>query len=39
MCDFHHHGADDLEPLSEDEFVLDTPCVRAFVETVRDSRS
>ncbi len=35
MCDFHSHGAD-LQPLPEDELVLDTPYVRAFVETVRD---
>jgi predicted metal-dependent enzyme (double-stranded beta helix superfamily) len=30
MCDFH-----ELEPLEHDEWVLDTPRVRAFVEDVR----
>jgi 3-mercaptopropionate dioxygenase len=35
MCDFHEHDADLLEPLSADEFVLDTPYVRAFVAAVR----
>ena len=33
MCDFHDHGG--LEPLPADEWVLDTPRVRAFVEAVR----
>jgi len=31
MCDLEH----DLPPLDEDEFVLDTPLVREFVERVR----
>jgi len=35
MCDLHHHNTDDLEPLSEDEYVLDTPRVRRFVAEVR----
>jgi predicted metal-dependent enzyme (double-stranded beta helix superfamily) len=34
MCDFHDH--DDLEPLAEDQYILDTPYVRAFVQLVRD---
>jgi predicted metal-dependent enzyme (double-stranded beta helix superfamily) len=33
MCDFHDH--DELEPLAADEWVLDTPLVRGFVEGVR----
>ncbi len=33
MCDFHDHG--DLEPLADDEWVLDTPPIRAFVDEVR----
>lgn len=32
MCDFHDH---DLEPLEHDEWLLDTPLVRAFVDEVR----
>jgi predicted metal-dependent enzyme (double-stranded beta helix superfamily) len=32
MCDFHAH---ELEPLDHDEWVLDTPRVRAFVGGVR----
>jgi len=35
MCDFHDHDADDLEPLAEDEYVLDTPFVRGFVADVK----
>lgn len=34
MCDFHDHS-DELEPLAEDQYVLDTPFVRAFVEDVK----
>jgi predicted metal-dependent enzyme (double-stranded beta helix superfamily) len=34
MCDFHDHGG--LEPLAADEWVLDTPRVRAFVGAVRE---
>jgi predicted metal-dependent enzyme (double-stranded beta helix superfamily) len=33
MCDLHDHG---LEPLAHDEWVLDTPRVRAFVGEVRE---
>ena len=33
MCDFHDHH--DLEPLEADEWVLDTPTVRAFIADVR----
>jgi 3-mercaptopropionate dioxygenase len=33
MCDFHDH--DDLEPLEEDQYVLDTEYVRTFVERVK----
>jgi predicted metal-dependent enzyme (double-stranded beta helix superfamily) len=33
MCDFHDH--DDLEPLEEDQYVLDTGYVRTFVERVK----
>lgn len=32
MCDFHDH---DLEPLEHDEWLLDIPLVRAFVDEVR----
>lgn len=32
MCDVHDH---DLEPLEHDEWLLDTPLVRAFVDDVR----
>jgi predicted metal-dependent enzyme (double-stranded beta helix superfamily) len=32
MCEFHDHG---LPPLDADEFVLDTPLLRAFVADVR----
>jgi predicted metal-dependent enzyme (double-stranded beta helix superfamily) len=32
MCDFGHH---DLEPLDHDEWLLDTPRVRGFVEDVQ----
>ena len=35
MCDLHHHASHDLAPLDEDEYVLDTPFVRAFVAAVR----
>ena len=35
MCDLHDHGAPRLEPLDCDEYVLDTPNVRTFVEAVR----
>ena len=34
MCDFQHHGDDRLEPLENDEYVLDTPAVRSFVAAV-----
>src|SRR4029077_7032108 len=34
MCDLHdHHG---LPPLEADEYVLDTPFIRALVATVRE---
>ena len=33
MCDFHHDH--ELPPLEADEYVLDTPFVRGFVEGVR----
>jgi predicted metal-dependent enzyme (double-stranded beta helix superfamily) len=33
MCDFHSHS--DLPPLTEDEYVLDTPRVREFIAFVR----
>jgi len=33
MCDFHVHDHD-LEPLDDDEWVLDTPVVRAFIAGV-----
>src|SRR5207244_7528812 len=35
MCDVHDHDDALLEPLEHDEYVLDTPRVRAFVEAVR----
>jgi 3-mercaptopropionate dioxygenase len=37
MCDFHDHthAHDGLEPLEHDEYVLDTPPVRRFVDTVQ----
>ena len=35
MCDFHDH--DDLEPLAEDQYVLDTDFVRSFVERVKQT--
>jgi 3-mercaptopropionate dioxygenase len=34
VCDFHDHS-DELEPLTEDQYVLDTPFVRAFVDDVK----
>jgi predicted metal-dependent enzyme (double-stranded beta helix superfamily) len=34
MCDLHEH--EPLEPLPEDEYVLDTPRVREFVARVRE---
>jgi predicted metal-dependent enzyme (double-stranded beta helix superfamily) len=34
VCDLHDHGAA-LEPLEHDEYVLDTPVVRTFVDSVR----
>jgi 3-mercaptopropionate dioxygenase len=36
VCDLHDHGAV-LEPLEQDEYVLDTQFVRGFVETVREA--
>jgi 3-mercaptopropionate dioxygenase len=33
MCDIGDHGA--LEPLEHDEWVLDTPCIRGFIGSVR----
>jgi predicted metal-dependent enzyme (double-stranded beta helix superfamily) len=33
VCDFHDH--DDLEPLADDQYVLDTDYVRSFVEHVK----
>ncbi len=36
MCDFHESG---LEPLEDDEYILDTPVIREFVETVRREAS
>jgi 3-mercaptopropionate dioxygenase len=35
VCDLHDHGGNRLEPLEDDEYVLDTPDVRAFVGAVR----
>lgn len=35
MCDLHDHGAAALDPLEHDEYVLDTPFVRDFVDVVR----
>ena len=35
MCDFHDHEAGGLEPLEHDEYVLDTPDIRAFIDAVR----
>lgn len=35
MCDVHAHGADGLPPLEHDEYLVDSPAVRAFVVTVR----
>ncbi|HEV7641505.1 MAG TPA: hypothetical protein VGO39_11615 [Gaiellaceae bacterium] len=37
MCDFHDHthAHGGLEPLDEDEYVLDTPIVRRFVQAVQ----
>jgi len=35
VCDLHDHDARDLAPLEDDEYVLDTPYVREFVEGVR----
>jgi len=35
MCDFHDDDERGLEPLDHDEYVLDTPVVRGFVETVQ----
>ncbi len=37
MCDLHEHGAHGLEPLEHDEYVLDTPGIRAFVGAVRSA--
>ena len=34
MCDLHEHA---LEPLEHDEWVLDTPLVRGFIESVRSA--
>jgi predicted metal-dependent enzyme (double-stranded beta helix superfamily) len=34
MCDLHEHGP--LDPLPEDDYVLDTPHVREFVARVRE---
>lgn len=34
MCDLHGEGGA-LEPLAEDQFVVDTPRVRRFVAVVR----
>ena len=36
MCDFHDH-APTSQPLRGDEWVLDTPTVRAFIADVRDA--
>ena len=36
MCDLHDHAAD-LAPLPDDEWVLDTPTVRAFIADVQTS--
>jgi 3-mercaptopropionate dioxygenase len=35
VCDVHAHGAGGLAPLEHDEYVVDTPAVRAFVGAVR----
>ena len=35
MCDFHDHHHD-LEPLPEDEWILDTPTVRSFIAGVQE---
>ena len=35
MCELHDHHAHDLAPLEHDEYVLDTPYVREFVERIR----
>jgi predicted metal-dependent enzyme (double-stranded beta helix superfamily) len=35
MCELHEPG---LEPLDHDEFVLDTPVIRGFIERVRGHR-
>ncbi|MBV9423970.1 MAG: hypothetical protein JOZ98_13730 [Solirubrobacterales bacterium] len=34
MCGFQHHGT--LQPLSQDEYILDTGRVRAFISDVRE---
>jgi 3-mercaptopropionate dioxygenase len=34
VCDFHDHEAHGLEPLDQDEYVLDTPYIRGFVDLV-----
>ena len=34
MCDLHEHA---LQPLEHDEWVLDTPLVRGFIESVRSA--
>jgi predicted metal-dependent enzyme (double-stranded beta helix superfamily) len=34
MCDLHEHA---LQPLEHDEWVLDTPLIRGFVESVRSA--
>jgi predicted metal-dependent enzyme (double-stranded beta helix superfamily) len=39
MCGFGEHDHQVLEPLDEDEFILDTPTIREFVDNVRRHRS
>lgn len=35
MCDFHDHDEHGLTPLEHDEYVLDTPVVRRFLDTIK----
>jgi predicted metal-dependent enzyme (double-stranded beta helix superfamily) len=35
MCDLHDHLDPSLEPLEHDEYILDTPLIRGFVDAVK----
>jgi predicted metal-dependent enzyme (double-stranded beta helix superfamily) len=37
MCDLHGHAHADLPPLEADDYRLDTPAVRGFIDAVREA--